>query len=178
MLARSAARAVRSALARRAASVAPEVQLVTESAHEEAHADAPGRAQVLRAPPGVDAADFARALTALATQHQPLIELPGAPFGRSHAAGALLLADTRCPCRVAPLRRAAAGYRRLGHRRRWPKRAAAKAQQQAAAGALARALAHERGRWKRSCAKGASRALASPRGGRSHSVCKSWRTKA
>ena len=162
MLARSAARAVRSALARRAASVAPEVQLVTESAHE-AHADAPGRAQVLRAPPGVDAADFARALNALATQHQPLIELPGAPFVWSDAAGVLLLADTRCPWRVAPLRRAAAGYRRLGHRRRWPKRAAAEAQQQAAARALARALAHELGRWKRSCATGASRALASPR---------------
>ena len=77
MLARSAARAVRSALARRAASLAPEVQLVTESAHE-AQAAAPGRAQVLRAPPGVDDADFARALKALAAQHQPLIELPGA----------------------------------------------------------------------------------------------------
>ena len=78
MLVLRAARSVRSALARRAGSIAPEIQLVTESTHE-AQATAPGRAQVLRAPPGVDDADFSRALKALSAQHQPLIELPGAP---------------------------------------------------------------------------------------------------
>ena len=161
MLARSAARSVRSALARLAASVAPEVQLVTESAHE-AQAAAPGRAQVLRAPPGVDDADFARALKALAAQHQPLIELPGAPVWWLLVATSPP-ADARCPRRATLRRRAAAGYRRLGHWRRRPKRAAAEAQQQAAARPLACALALERGRRERFRATGASCALATPR---------------
>jgi hypothetical protein len=76
MLARHASRLVRVARARWAVAGAREAHAAADSS--EASAAAPGRAQVLRPPPGVDDVDFGRALKALSAQHQPLVDLPGA----------------------------------------------------------------------------------------------------
>ena len=96
MLSRSAARLLHGALARPTTSVARVVLTAVDSTGE-VPAPAVGRVQqVLRPPPGVDGADFARALKSLSAQHQPLVELPGVETSaQSGAAGVLL------PTRVA-----------------------------------------------------------------------------